>query len=102
MEIPGNDFRIKSKAIQDRVRVDSKNATTKTDATSSSASTSSTVNVSSFAKDVQKAHSAVNSAADIRVDKVEKIKQQIADGSYHVDSQVLAESVLRDIIGEAG
>ncbi len=102
MEIPGNDFRIKSKAIQDRARVDSKAPASKTDGASPTVSTSSTVNVSSFAKDVQKAHSAVNSASDIRVDKVERIKQQIADGSYHVDSQDLAESVLRDIIGEAG
>ena len=49
-------------------------------------------------KDIQKARKAAHDASEIRVDKVDQIKQAIANGSFHVDSHDLAEKVLREVI----
>ncbi|HAX46265.1 MAG TPA: flagellar biosynthesis anti-sigma factor FlgM, partial [Nitrospina sp.] len=38
---------------------------------------------------------------DIRVDKVERIKTEIAEGRFHVDSHELAEKILKDVIAES-
>ena len=105
MEIPGNDFKVKGKAIQDRVKVTGK-ASAKTDASSGTSGTKGTqgsehIALSSKAKDIQKSHEAVKSSSDIRVDKVDKIKAAIAEGSFHVDSHELAEKILKDVILES-
>ncbi len=101
MEIPGNDFRIKGKTIQDRVKVGDKTATTKSQGSTSSTSGTEQIAISSKAKDIQKATEAVNAAPDIRIEKVDRIKDQIADGSYRVSSEQLAEKVLENIITES-
>ena len=101
MEISGNDLRIKGKAIQNRVKAGDKAATTKSHESTSSTSGSEQIAISSKAKDIQKATKAVNTAPDIRIEKVERIKNQIADGSYKVSSEELAEKVLENIITES-
>ena len=102
MEIPGNDFKIKGKAIQDRVKVTSKESA-KTGISGGTAGTQASENIalSTKAKDIQKSHEAVRNSSDIRVDKVDKIKAAVADGSFHVDSHELAEKILKDVISEA-
>ena len=102
MEIPGNDFKVKGKAIQDRVKVTGK-ASAKAAASSGMSGTqgSEHIALSSQAKDIQKSHEAVKSSSDIRVDKVDKIKAAIAEGSFHVDSHELAEKILKDVIAES-
>ena len=77
MEIPGNDFRIKGKTIQDRVKVGDKSATTKSQGASSPVAGSEQIAISSKAKDIQKVTEAVNTAPDIRTEKVERIKSLI-------------------------
>ena len=52
-------------------------------------------------KDIQKARKAAHDASGIRVDKIDQIKQAIANGSFHVDSHDLAEKVLREAITES-
>ena len=52
-------------------------------------------------KDIQKARKAAHDASGIRVDKIDQIKQAIANGSFHVDSHDLAEKVLREVITES-
>ena len=102
MEIPGNELRVKNKAIQDRIKVKGKGST-KTDAASGSSSAKGTrgtehIALSSKAKDIQKAHEAVKNSSDIRVEKVERVKSAIAEGRFHVDSNELAEKIILFII----
>jgi negative regulator of flagellin synthesis FlgM len=101
MEIPGNEFRTKGKTIQDRVRVADKAATTKSQVGTSYTSGTEQIAISSKAKDIQKATEAVNAAPVIRVEKVDQIKNQIADGSYRVSSEQLAEKIIENIITES-
>ena len=100
MEIPG----IKGKSIQNLPKVSGKQAPKKSaDSGSSTTGTQGSENIalSAKAKGVQLAHEVVKNTPDIRVDKVERIKQQIADGSFHVDSRDLAEKILKDVITES-
>ena len=104
MEIPGNELRVKNKAIQDRIKVAGKSA--KTGATSESSSTKGTqgtenIALSSKAKDIQKIHEAIKNSPDIRVDKVKRVKAEIAEGRFHVNSDKLAEKILKDIITDS-
>ena len=101
MEIPGNNYRIKGKMIQDRIKVGDKTATTKSPSGTSSTGGTEQIAISSKAKDIQKATVAVNAAPNIRIEKVEQIKEQIANGSYIVSSEQLAEKVLKNIITES-
>lgn len=101
MEIPGNDFRIKSKIIQDRVKVGDKGSVAKSQGGASPTGGSEQIAISSKAKDIQKATEAVNTAPDVRTEKVERIKNEIAKGSYRVSTEDLAEKVLENIITES-
>jgi negative regulator of flagellin synthesis FlgM len=101
MEIPGNDFRIKGKTVQERVKLGDKIATNKSLSGTSSTSGTEQIAISSKAKDIQKATEAVNTAPDIRIEKVDRIKEQIANGSYSVSSEQLAEKILENIITES-
>ena len=105
MEIPGNELRVKNKTIQDRIKVTGKESA-KTGATSGSSGaggTKGTENIvlSSKAKDIQKAHEVLKNSSDIRVDKVNRVKAEIAEGRFHVNSDELAEKILKDIITES-
>ena len=105
MEIPGNEFRVKSKAVQSRNKVAGKESA-KTQASGESSSTKGAqgaeqIALSSKAKDIQKAHEAVRNSSDIRVDKVERVKVEIAEGRFHVNSDKLAEKILKDVITES-
>tara|TARA_B100000959_G_scaffold252096_1_gene281956 strand:- start:251 stop:565 length:315 start_codon:yes stop_codon:yes gene_type:complete len=100
MEIPGNNFKVKGKIIQDRIKVTGEK-TAKTDGGAKGAQGGEHIALSSKAKDIQKSHEAVKSSSDIRVDKVDRIKAAIAEGSFHVDSHELAEKILKDVIVES-
>ena len=102
MEIPGNDFKVKGKAIQDRIKITGEK-TAKADVSGgpSGAQGGENIALSSKAKDIQKSHEAVKNSSDIRVDKVDRIKAAIAEGSFHVDSHELAEKILKDVIVES-
>ncbi|MBT3185371.1 MAG: flagellar biosynthesis anti-sigma factor FlgM [Nitrospina sp.] len=101
MEIPGNDFRVKGKTVQDRIKVEDKKSASKSPSGTSSAGGTEQIAISSKAKDIQKATEAVNTAPDIRIEKVECIKNEIAQGDYRVSSEDLAEKVLENIITES-
>jgi negative regulator of flagellin synthesis FlgM len=101
MEIPGNNYRVKGKAIQDRIKVGGKTDTSKNPSGTSSTGSAEHIAISSKAKDIQKATEAVNAAPDIRVEKVDRIKEQIRNGNYSVSSEQLAEKILENIIAES-
>ena len=101
MEIPGSNFRIKGKAVQDRITVGDKKSVAQSQSGASSTSGTEQIAISSKAKDIQKATEVVNAAPDIRTEKVERIKNEIAKGDYHVSSEDLAGKVLENIITES-
>jgi negative regulator of flagellin synthesis FlgM len=101
MEIPGNDLRVKGKTIQDRIKVGDKTQTSKSLGGTSATGGTEHIAISSKAKDIQKATEAVNAAPDIRIEKVDRIKEQITNGSYIVSSEKLAEKILENIITES-
>jgi negative regulator of flagellin synthesis FlgM len=101
MEIPGNNYRVKNKTIQDSVKVGGKTVTGKSQGVASSSSSSEQIAISSKAKNIQKASEVVNAAPDIRTEKVDRVKDQIANGNYHISSEQLAKKVLENIINES-
>jgi len=101
MEIPGNEFRVKNKTVQSRAKVTGKESTKTQVAGAKSTEGAEQIALSSKAKDIQKAHEAVKNSSDIRVDKVERVKAEIAEGRFHVNSDKLAEKILKDVITEA-
>jgi negative regulator of flagellin synthesis FlgM len=101
MEIPGNDFKVKGKIIQDRAKVAGEKSSKSGASGAKGTQGGENIALSSKAKDIQKAHEAVKSSSDIRVDKVNRIKSAIADGSFYVDSHELAEKILKDVITES-
>ncbi|MBI5427241.1 MAG: flagellar biosynthesis anti-sigma factor FlgM [Nitrospinae bacterium] len=107
MEIPGNnELRIKNKVIQEKAKVGGKPPAKSDSGVAPSAKSGGTgsseqIALSSRAKDIQRAHEAVRSAPDIRVDKVNQIKQKIADGTYRIESKDVADKVLKEIITES-
>jgi negative regulator of flagellin synthesis FlgM len=101
MEIPGNDLRIKGKTIQDRIKVGDKTVTSKSIGDTSATRGTEHIAISSKAKDIQKATEVINASPDIRIEKVEHIKEQISNGSYSVSSEKLAEKILKNIITES-
>lgn len=104
MEIPSNEYRLKNKIIQDRAKVGAKEGAGKSDSTESTSSaggSSEQIVLSSKAKDIQRAQEAVRSAPDIRVDKVNRIKQQLSDGTYQVNTRDVAEKILKEIITDS-
>lgn len=52
------------------------------------------VEVSERARELSRAQEAVESAPDIRADKVARLKQQIAEGSYSVPAEMVADKLL--------
>ncbi len=52
------------------------------------------VALSSTAKDFQSVYKALANVPDIRQDKVDTLKQQIASGSYNVEAKEVAEIIL--------
>ena len=57
-------------------------------------SESDKLEISSFGKDLQTAKQAVAKASDIREDKVNDLKKQFANGTYHVTAEELADKLL--------
>lgn len=55
--------------------------------------------ISQFGKDINTAKVAVQETSDIREDKVEAIKKQMAEGTYSVSTEALADKLVENFIG---
>jgi flagellar biosynthesis anti-sigma factor FlgM len=98
MKIPGNDFRIKNKIIQDRVKIGEKAPAAKSEGTSSAGSEQ--IKISSRARDVQLANEVINTTPNVRASEVARVKEAIEKG-YNVDSRGIAEGILKSILQES-
>jgi len=56
------------------------------------------VSLSRSAADLRVAQRALESSSDVNLDKVNELRQQIEQGTYRVDSDKLAEDLLRESI----
>ena len=99
MEIPGNDFRIKNKTIQNRVKVGDKKNTTKSEG-GAPADGGEQIKISSLARDVQLAKEVSNKSPDVRASEVARVKAAIEKG-YNVDSRNIAEGILKNLLQES-
>ena len=95
MEIPGNDFRIKNKSIQDRIKV-SKNTSSKSES-GTPAAEGEQIKISSRARDVQLANEVINTTPNVRASEVARVKAAIEKG-YNVDSRDIAEGILKNLL----
>lgn len=57
-----------------------------------------TLEISQFGKEMHVAKKAISEVGDIRTDKVEAIKKQIQEGTYHVSDEALAEKILDNFV----
>ncbi len=55
------------------------------------------MNISSKGLQIKKLADQLESDPGIRAEKVARLKQEIADGNYHIDSEKLAESLMNEI-----
>ena len=100
MEIP----EIKNKLIQNKIKVGNTSPAKGESSASSTGSTqgSDKTALSSEAVSLEKAINAVKAQPEIiQAEKVARIKAEIADGTYKVDSYEIAGSVLKDIITQS-
>ena len=105
VEIPKNDVSIRNKVAHQKidskqnVKVLSEQAKT-ANQMSRNPDTSEQIALSSKAKSIHQAQEVLKTTPEIRTEKVNRIKKEIAEGRFNIDSEVLAEKILEDIIRE--
>lgn len=65
--------------------------------TVSQASSSDKVEISQFGKDYQIAKQAVQSASDVREDKIADIKAMMSAGTYNISAQAFADKLVENM-----
>ena len=98
MEIPGNDFRIKNKIIQDKIKAGDKLPAVKNEGASSTGGEQ--IKISSRARNVQLANEVINTTPNVRSSEVARVKAAIENG-YNVDSRDIAEGILKNLLQES-
>lgn len=63
--------------------------------------TGDTVEISSAGREVGSLRQALGAVPDVRTDRIEGIRDQVEEGSYHVESEVLAKRVVDEAIEDA-
>ena len=106
VEIPGNDISIRNKIAQQKIKTKEGGSKPSQQSTGAPANpgasrASEQIVLSIKAKNIQKAQETAKSSPDIRTEKVSRIKKEIADGTFKVESDVLARKILEDIIKES-
>ena len=98
MEIPGNNFRIKNKIIQDKIKAGDKLPAGKSEG--ASAAGGEQIKISSRARNVQLANEVINTTPNVRASEVARVKAEIENG-YNVDSRDVAEGILKNLLQES-
>ena len=98
MEILGNDFRIKNKIIQDKIKAGDKVPAEKSEG--ASAAGGEQIKISSRARNVQLANEVIKSTPNVRASEVARVKAAIENG-YNVDSRDIAEGILKNLLQES-
>lgn len=106
MKIPGSDGIFKntvSKADSKGAKKSSSKGTNAqgTEKGSGEKTSAEKVLLSSKGRDISKINEIIKSSPDIRTEKVERIKNEIAKGTYSVDGKKIAEKILKEILSEA-
>lgn len=106
MKIPGTEGFIKSTisktGSKETKRADSKGSKVASgEKATSQKSSAEKVLLSTKARDIAKISEIVKSSPDIRAEKVERLKNEIAKGTYSVDGQKIAENILKEILSES-
>ena len=60
-----------------------------------------TIDISSTSRGVGQLKQAVDALPDVRTDRIEGIRDQVEEGSYHVESEKLAKRVVDEAFGDA-
>ena len=98
MEIPGNDFWIKNKIIQDKIKAGDKVPAEKSEG--ASAAGGEQIKISSRARNVQLANEVINTTPNVRASEVARVKAAVENG-YNVDSRDIAEGILKNLLQES-
>lgn len=59
------------------------------------------IDISSTSRQVQQLKGAVDGLPDVRMEKIDGIKDQVDDGTYHVESEKLAKAVVHEALDDA-
>ncbi len=54
------------------------------------------VELSSRSRELQKIHEVLQSTPEVRLERVSELKKRIAEGRYHLESNALAEKILKE------
>lgn len=108
MKIPGSSDFFKSTVSKagskkESNKADGKESITSGSATKSNQGATSTEKVllSSMARDIAQINEVVKASPDFRTEKVERIKNEIAAGTYSVSGKDIAEKILKEILAES-
>jgi negative regulator of flagellin synthesis FlgM len=106
MEIPGSPGSFKGSisktGSKETKKADSKkSASLGSEKSSSQGAGTEKVLLSSKARDIAKINEIIKSSPEIRTEKVERIKNEIAKGTYSVDGKEIAEKILTEILAES-
>ena len=97
MEISGNQFLVKNKAIPDQGKVGDKTSVIKSQNETPAARNEEIKDSSVRSRDAQFANEVINSARNVRANEVARVKAKIKNG-YNVDSRDIAEGILKNLL----
>jgi len=69
-------------------------------AAEAAASSGDRVDISGRSKEMAKAHEALSATPEVRQNKVEDVKARLANGSYEVDADEVANKMILDFLNE--
>ncbi|MGD9212361.1 MAG: flagellar biosynthesis anti-sigma factor FlgM [Desulfobacteraceae bacterium] len=98
MEINGNSSTVNLVSYVNQTNLTNQNESTKTTSTSSQISGSDKVELSSQAKEANRAFAELKTLPDIREEEVNEIQTQLETGTYSVDNEKIAVSMLNEAL----